>query len=355
MAKKTELADPVEAVAEPRLARLGPVLALALTGAVALGAGLLLASLWVMGFPALAAVGTAGLPLARLLDLVKLSFGIIAGVGGTIALVVAYRRQKVLEAAERRQQRAERREDTKLFNERFATAADQLGHDSPAVRLAGIHALAGLADEAPSRGLRQTMIDVLCAFLRVPNRALTEGQPSPADVLEFGAMREIRRTILRIVTARLRDEAPNSWHGYDFDFSYVEFDEDDFAGVTFSGGVVDFTRAIFTGAVSFADIVVVGARVQFRRAHLSADIDFSRAKFLSGSVDFDAATVARGTIMFAGAEFGTGVASFAGLTVGADGRTDFRLATGQAPRGLADAARKSRGVDLPPGWLSSPD
>jgi hypothetical protein len=47
------------------------------------------------------------------------------------------------------------------LNERFATAAEQLGSDKPAIRLAGVYAMAGLADDweenrqtLPVRGLR---------------------------------------------------------------------------------------------------------------------------------------------------------------------------------------------------------
>src|SRR5215831_14210978 len=55
---------------------------------------------------------------------------------------------------------------TRTLNERFATAAGQLGSDKPAaVRLAGVYAMAGLADDWPEN--RQTCVDVLCAFLRV--------------------------------------------------------------------------------------------------------------------------------------------------------------------------------------------
>src|SRR5690242_1423524 len=52
----------------------------------------------------------------------------------------------------------------RTLNERFATAAGQLGSDKPpAVRLAGVYALAGLADDWPEN--RQTCVDVLCAYL----------------------------------------------------------------------------------------------------------------------------------------------------------------------------------------------
>ena len=52
---------------------------------------------------------------------------------------------------------------TRTLNERFATAAGQLGSDKPpAVRLAGVYAMAGLADDWQEN--RQTCVDVLCAL-----------------------------------------------------------------------------------------------------------------------------------------------------------------------------------------------
>lgn len=70
-------------------------------------------------------------------DLLKIAFAVVAGLGALVALVMAYRRQKVAEAAqfvaenaEARAHQAEQREATKLHNERFATAAGQLGHSS---------------------------------------------------------------------------------------------------------------------------------------------------------------------------------------------------------------------------------
>ncbi|NUW46616.1 hypothetical protein [Nonomuraea rhodomycinica] len=70
---------------------------------------------------------------ATLFDLLKIALAVVA-------LVMGYRRQKVAEAAQRVSERGEERETVKLHNDRFATAAGQLGHDSPAVRLAVIAA-----------------------------------------------------------------------------------------------------------------------------------------------------------------------------------------------------------------------
>jgi len=67
---------------------------------------------------------------------------------------------------------------TRTMNERFATAAEQLGDDKPAVRLAGVYAMAGLADDWKEN--RQTCVDVLCAYLRMPYEPDPgQGAPEP--------------------------------------------------------------------------------------------------------------------------------------------------------------------------------
>ncbi|WP_148757641.1 hypothetical protein [Actinomadura decatromicini] len=108
-----------------------------------------------------------------LFDLVKLSFAGVTGLGGLVALVVAYRKQRT-------EKYSALREDTKLHSDRFTAAVAQLGDASPAVQLGGVHALAGLADDAPTRQLRQTCSDLLCAYLRLPYG------PDPGDNLTKG-------------------------------------------------------------------------------------------------------------------------------------------------------------------------
>ncbi|MFE0866010.1 hypothetical protein ACFW5P_35245 [Streptomyces rochei] len=127
--------------------------------AVLVAGGVLYSLLYLLDFQDIDS--TAKLAARTLFDLVKLSFGVVAGAGALVALVVAYRRQRVDEAGAHR-------EATRLHTERFSQAVDKLGSDSPAVRLGGVHALAGLADDAPDDNLRQTCIDVLCAYLRLP-------------------------------------------------------------------------------------------------------------------------------------------------------------------------------------------
>jgi hypothetical protein len=136
---------------------------------------------------------------------------------------------------------------TRTLNERFATAADKLGSDKPpAVRLAGVYALAGLADDWPEN--RQTCIDVLCAYLRLPYEP-DPGEEAPApERLAFRASREARHTVIRVIAAHLAGSAEVSWQGKSFDFTGVVFDGGSFVGAVFSGGTVSFDGAVFSGA-----------------------------------------------------------------------------------------------------------
>src|SRR5215467_12245868 len=132
---------------------------------------------------------------------------------------------------------------TRALNERFATAADRLGIDkSASIRLAGVYAMAGLADDW--EGNRQTCIDVLCGYLRMPS-APDPGAPDTR--LGFLADREVRRTVIRVIAAHLKDGAAVSWQGLNFDFTGAVFDGGDFSGAKFSGGEVSFGDAEFSG------------------------------------------------------------------------------------------------------------
>jgi hypothetical protein len=123
---------------------------------------------------------------------------------------------------------------TRTLNERFTTAAEQLGSDKPAeVRLAGVYAMAGLADDWEEN--RQVCIDVLCAYLCMPYRP-DPGSDAPAPQrLAFQAAREVRHTVIRVITAHLMEFAAMSWQRFNFDFTGVVLDGGDFACAEFSG------------------------------------------------------------------------------------------------------------------------
>jgi hypothetical protein len=166
---------------------------------------------------------------------------------------------------------------TRTLNERFATAADQLGSDKPpAVRLAGVYAMAGLADDWKEN--RQTCVDVLCAYLRMPYQP-DPGADAPAKKrLAFEASRAVRHTVIRVITAHLKVEAP--WQGLNFDFTGVVFDGGDFSGAKFSGSDVNFRDHNLGAEFSGGTVSFVGAEFS------GGVVDFSAAGFSGGTVDF---------------------------------------------------------------------
>ncbi|MFJ9683784.1 hypothetical protein ACIRP2_38090 [Streptomyces sp. NPDC101194] len=228
---------------ELRLWKVGRALTLTFAAAVLVAGGIFYGLVVLLDFKEIDTA--AELDARTLFDLVKLSFGVVAGAAALVALVVAYRRQRVDEAGAHR-------EATKLHTERFSQAVDKLGSDSPAVRLGGVLALAGLADDAPTHDLRQTCVDVLCAYLRLPFAPDPGEDPAHQEEHHrYLALRAVRHTILRLIGDHYRrpQGTHRSWQGYDLDLTGVTID---FSGAEFSGGTVDFR-----GATSFDDTVHV--------------------------------------------------------------------------------------------------
>jgi uncharacterized protein YjbI with pentapeptide repeats len=291
---------------------------------------------------------------------------IIAGaltVIGTLAAQYFGRRatQKTLEEQGKQLDRTLAEQRTRTLNERFSTAASQLGGDKPpAVQLAGVYAMAVLADDWKEN--RQFCVDVLCGYLRIPYEP-DPGEEAPAEKRRaFLAIREVRHSVIRVITAHLIDGAATSWQNLNFDFTSVMFDGGDFSGAVFfgsavsfinavfSGGTVSFADATFSGGVSFHDATFSGGTVSFNRAEFSgsevnfgtanftgATVQFNSAQFAGGTVDFSGAQFAGGTVWFAGAQFAGGTvrfryANFSGGTVWfagaqfADGTVDFERA-----------------------------
>lgn len=145
--------------------------------------------------------------------------------------------------------------------------------------------MAGLADDWQEN--RQTCVDVICAYLQLPNEPGPGSDAPGPQRLAFRASQKVRHTVIRVITAHLREDAAESWQGLDFDFTGAVFDGGDFSRARFTGGTVDFTDAHFP----------VG-HVDFRRAEFSAAIIFSFAQFSDGKVDFDYAEFSGATVWF---------------------------------------------------------
>ncbi|MFI6225354.1 pentapeptide repeat-containing protein [Nocardia salmonicida] len=258
------------------------------------------------------------------IDITRVSLTIVAGVGGVVALVIAYRRQRDVEQSR--------------FVERFGAAAAQLGATDVAVRIAGVYAMAGVADE--SDGFRrQQCIDVLCGYLRLPyspelganhqsklvlkhHRSIADGTRADDQEhhLEYRHNdREVRATIVRVVADHLRSHDEYSWSASDFDFRTAHLEDVDLSRAVFSGAA-RFDKAMFTGATRFDETTFIGAtfveaifsgNATFDNTTFTSDATFKKATF-TGAAGFHKATFFRHA-SFDETTF-TGTARFSGTT-----------------------------------------
>lgn len=272
---------------------------------------------------------------AAVLDLVKLAFALVAGVGGTVGLVLAYRRHLIVEESNLRDRTKETREESKLFNERFEKAASQLGSGQHSVRVAGVYAMAGLADDWLSG--RQMCIDVLCANVRQAFMPKPVTDAPPGDHLVYHNDREFKESIIREISSRLRKRTRVSWSDCRFDFRdvVIEDGEWDFEGIIlhgsmdfsraeFKGGLVDFRRSeVGPGFLTFIDAVFTGTWVNFYGSSFigksepheltksyTMGINFVRARFDGSRVNFDSTTFSDCAVGFSDVDFKSGTVEF---------------------------------------------
>lgn len=236
----------------------------------------------------------------RSIELAKLAIAVAGFVGAVLAGVYAYRRQRLAEGDARRA-------DAEQLGARFAQASEQLGHTSPAVRLAGVYALAELADEWEAR--RQTCVNVLTAYLQVP--WIWDPDDDDYQVGEH----EVRRTIFRVIRDHLRDDMPYvSWRGLNFRFEGAIVNGGDLTGARFTNPPGSSTSATPRRAhVTFHGARFVGGVFHFHVAIEGADVWFQKARFEGGEVHFQGASITSGGLHFKGATEAGGQVLFTGF------------------------------------------
>lgn len=306
----------ISAVSPLRLS-LGASVGLVLLTAAVVAAVLGVLVWWALGRPVLA--GGAPWSARDTFDLAKIVLAVLAGVGGIVALVVAYRRQRLGEAAEQR-------EDEKLYLENFARATDQIGSDRAPVRVAAMHVLERLAQDNPTK--RQTVVNVLCAYLRMPYTSQADG---PGD-REHEQERQVRLTAQRLLFLHLQPgtdpDRPTAryWPGLDVDLT----------GATLISLRFNDCR-VRTGR--FDDARLVGDAT-FERTRFDGNAWFRSAGF-DGKAEFGGAHFV-GLAEFRGSRFGRG-ASFDAARFDSD--AGFRAARFEAP-GTFDDARFAGATDF---------
>lgn len=308
--------------------------------AVALVAGLLM---WVL-------VGIAVAPSASeppsapnpavVIDAVRTALTAAAGTGGAAALLLAFRRQRhaeqvaehtvyIARVAERdrdrdldqRQLQADRDHEQRIdqarradedarerrVTELYTRAVDQLGSKTAPVRLGGLYALERLAQDTP--GQRQTVVNVLCAYLRMPytppppNRATDESDEAAADEeAQAREEHEVRLTAQSILAVHLLpgtgSEVASTYWGQlavtdappiDLDLTGAQLVDLQLRGCRL--GAVSFRDALFSGDTDFRGAIVADD-AHFSGAEFSGIAKFEKAELL-GAVDFRRAVFKR--------------------------------------------------------------
>ena len=316
------------------------------------------------------------------LDAVRTGLAAGAGAGAAVGLMLAFRRQHHQEIAT---DLTDRDATERRITELYTKAVEQLGSDKAPVRLGGLYALERLAQDNPAH--RQTIVNVICAYLRMPFSADGAGQQaggrrgpgqSPAPRLKrstdgigdtWQQERQVRLTAQRILAEHLRDDraedkrstdppSPRFWPDIRLDLAgatLIDFNlengvmaDADFTGATFSGdarfdgatfsGIAWFSGATFSGGAWF-DGATFSGDARFLTATFSGDAWFIGATFsggagfheatFSGDAGFDGATFS-GDAEFRGATFNGG-AWFDGATFSGNAQFDGATFSGSAP------------------------
>jgi hypothetical protein len=187
-------------------------------------------------------------------EVVKIALTVVAGIGGTVALTVAVRKQKFAERQHKLTESDANRQDRRILDERFVNAVEQLGKkESAAVRIGGAYSLERLADDWPVG--RQACINVLCGYLRFPY--------DPSDGTD--GEREVRQTIIGILRQHLLRGADVSWDGKLFDLSGAVLDHLDLSDIYLKESTLRLRGCrVQIGAFRMKGLRVVGGEVDAR-------------------------------------------------------------------------------------------
>jgi len=223
------------------------------------------------------------------IDAVKTAFGVGAGAGGVFALWLATRRQRTLELQLAETTRVagvtERDLEERRVTELYTKAVEQLGSDKAPVRLGGLYALERLGQDNPKQ--RQTIVNVLCAYLRMPFDGPKEGirgadavqrkqKPSDYDAAEL----QVRLAAQELLRTHLRRDDPAFWPGMSIDLQRAALV--DFRLSDCHVRAADFSHARFVGAVHMQK-TTFDQRVGFYGTEFAALANFDRSAFDGGA------------------------------------------------------------------------
>ncbi|WNV91923.1 hypothetical protein RM788_23850 [Umezawaea sp. Da 62-37] len=266
--------------------------------------------------------------------------GGLAG-GAVIALYALWlndRRRRTEEARQHLEGLRTDHDRSRVADERFARAVELLGHDADQVRVGALHALAGLA-ESSEKDYRQTVLNILCSYLRRPFELPLTAEADPERHREL----EVRLTAQQLITKLLpHADLPDAPH-YDLNLTNASVEYLDLAHRQvgqFVARSAKFYRAnAFHHTTFHGDAHFTGAE-NHGRLYVHDSVFHGKAWFSNfasdDEVDFHA-TDFRGASKFAFGAYKGGF-SLAGA----------KFATRADIRGLRVTGKR----DLPAGWLT---
>jgi hypothetical protein len=327
---------------------------------VATVAGLGLAALlWMLHVASQAPTGLgAGSRSTLRIEAIKYGLGSIAVGGAAAALLLAMRRQRL---AERTQVHVEEDAAEQRVTELYTRAVEQLGSADAAVRLGGLYALERVAQNNLAQ--RQTIVNVLCAYLRMPYTPTPDGQhnsDNSAAETESGSEKptephpslhrdrdpreelQVRLTAQSILTSHLfTQDTSTEWprRSLPSDPEFWPGIELDLAGAT----LVDFVLQGRVQIANFSGARFIGGS-NFAHAEFDGHVYFRGARFEGGSAHFYGAWFGLRAV-FTDTDFGLEEANFMGATF--CGMTFFR---GADMRGGATFGAARALVDFDVNW-----
>ncbi|WP_433507995.1 pentapeptide repeat-containing protein [Pseudonocardia halophobica] len=208
------------------------------------------------------------------LEVFRTAGTVVVGTGGIAALYLAARRQQSAERTLAHQRHvAEKTEHDAVerrIAEQYTKAADQLGSENSVVRTAGLYALQHLGNSSTER--QQTIVDLLCAYLRMP--LSTEIPEDEAARRDWRQQREARLTAQRILTSSLK--GARRWTGVDVNLSGALLEDFDLMGGRLNSAI--FIETTFEGFTRMS-ATVFDRSAFFREAHFNGYVAFDKASF----------------------------------------------------------------------------
>jgi len=167
---------------------------------------------------------------------------------------------------------------------RYQDAAEHLGHSKAPVRLAGVYAMARLADDWQSQ--RQTCVDVLCAYLRMPWAEDSYEARRSSD--EY----QVRQSIVKIFNSHLKPDAATPWHLCRIDLSGALLVDFGLWSCRLDGGLVLF-GAELEGDCSLTDVDSYGS-VSLGEVKVSGGFFVGNFRIRSGFLSLNRVSVGAG-------------------------------------------------------------